>query len=241
MKNILRISIVFLAFLIIGFKPLLSQSYEFVRADTLVRATVDDLIVSYAECKNISASAKSTKVRVSPVTLVAGHKYVFCAPGQCYPESETISESGAFNLNAGESTGNYFTLDLNVNNIPGTSTLAVRFFNDNNITDYIEYNATYVVTVTSVEDGKESAYVSILSYPNPATNFINLKYNIPFASNNVKCSIYNSAGSFVTSLPVAGQEGNLNINTSALVSGNYYFVFVNGNQKIVDGNFSVMR
>jgi hypothetical protein len=214
--------------------------------DTLIRSPIyDGNIVNEfkatAECKNISSTTKSTKVRITPISLSTGHQYAFCAPGQCYPVSEVMSESEPFDLATNETTGNYFSLDLYVYEHPGTSRLTVRFYDVNNSSDFIEYQVTFVALASSVEDGDNLAQVSILSYPNPATNFVYLKYNFPFASNNVKCNIYNYAGSFIASLPVSGQEGNLNFNTSVLVNGSYYYVFVKGNQKIIDGNFTVMR
>ncbi|MFA6570760.1 MAG: T9SS type A sorting domain-containing protein [Bacteroidota bacterium] len=246
MKIFLRVSIVFFVLLIIGIIPLYSQSYQLVRADTLITSPIFDGNIenefkATAELKNISSTTKTTKVRITPIYMTPGHKYAYCAPGQCYPETDTTSESQPWEMETNTTTGNYFTLDFYVYGHPGISCLTIKFFDANNPNDKIEYGTCCNALPSSVEDGDGLATVTVMSYPNPATNFVNLKYNFPFASSNIKCNIYNYAGSFISYLPVAGQAGNLNINTSELINGSYYYVFVKGNQKIIDGNFTVLH
>lgn len=75
------------------------------------------------------------------------------------------------------------------------------------------------------------------AYPNQAKNLVN--FELDEAVENAELIIYNSMDSVVLKKGCYGK--NISVNTKSLVSGNYYFHLIFGNQRISSGSFIITK
>ncbi len=245
MKKTLQIMALFTFLMIFSFANSLSQSLELTGPendpDIISCDPEDNMVESEPIVKNTTNSELNFRVSITPVHLVDGHKFSMCDMNTCYPEyTEYFVTPQNNTLAAGASSGHSIYIYLSPNGVKGTTELKIRFFNVDNVDDYVEYTVKFAVGPIDVNNQQIVKFGLESLMPNPANNFINLKFN---SSNqlNVNLKVYTENGSLVKSIVIPTQSSSYLMNTEDLQNGRYYFIMNKGTDKPEQGNFIISR
>ena len=75
-------------------------------------------------------------------------------------------------------------------------------------------------------------------FPNPASDYINIKIDPGLNLNNKSLSVFNSMGKMVMGIPMI-RSNQMKINTSGLSCGMYFICITDNNKIITAGKFIV--
>ncbi len=81
----------------------------------------------------------------------------------------------------------------------------------------------------------------IICYPNPSTDVISFKYNLPEDSNKGEIRIYNSIGQKIRSITLTAQSGIERSSFAYLPSGIYYYNLVVNNSTLLADKFVINK
>lgn len=173
------------------------------------------------------------KVRRITVDTVPGTENYFCWE-QCYipstnvsPTSITIDPSDRFDL---------FYADYKPHGNAGTSTLIYCFYDENNEVDSVCATVRFTASPVGIQDvfmGNESGISE--SYPNPATEMVNINYALHQGWQKAELLIYNMLGSMAAQVDLKDDQGTLKLDVSSLPTGMYFYTLM------VDGNAAGTR
>ena len=241
MKLSIRLSIFFAIIFMLNIYTSNSQSLQIISADTLVTGTSADGAQSVSVCKNISSSDKNIRLKIHVISMTQGHKYSICDLTQCWPETDVdLTTNVSFTLQPNATTGSYITLHLIPYDKVGVTKLSVRFFIDNNESDFAEYTATFNITAVGVEEDNTSTQLINL-YPNPANGYINFDMSKYSNYNSGTIEIYNSLGTLEKSIALNSLTDKLTININDLSVGTYLLVVKSNGNKLVSQPFMIYR
>jgi len=246
MFNSLRRVAIFISIILFSVQHTFSQSFELLLPEDLpdhqYGMPEDPLLTSSPEIKNISGFTLYYKIGVAPVSLTPGHLFAVCDCDACYAPSDGYYETpGACELLTDLTSGAFLHIYLYPNNTEGISTLNVRFFNLDDSSDDLIYQAIFHVGGTDVNEPQVISLSLADILPNPASDKIiikNMKLNIQ--KSNI-LSIYNSAGILTETIALGRNMNEIILNTSDYTEGAYYYnIIVDGNiQKT--GRFIISR
>jgi len=189
--------------------------------------------------KNTSSNTVSYKVRQQTINLLGNSSRYFCFAGSCYSPYTTISQS-AKTLTPNEVSvlsdfsthyKPYAYVSGSLVTYPGTSVVAYTVFDENTPADSTYFIIKYtVIDVTSINDNENKSSISN-AYPNPASDFFFIDYNISNA-NMAQIEVMNLLGSTVLSQELSISASKAKIDISNFVSGVYFY------NLIVDGSIT---
>ena len=154
---------------------------------------------------------------------------------------EVVSENG--NIVFSKDYGNFYTFDK----------ARILVTNDGNLLEVSGNRIVLGTPFTIIEyfalpgymmpTGVRSATIEPLNspFPNPATTFINLPYQLPDQEKQGIVHIYNTAGQLIQSLPVDNFADYVQFNTTNLPTGNYVYNLQVSNQLIQGYTFIVSK
>ncbi len=202
--------------------------------DTVVIAgdPADEELIFHAILTNNGDDLDTIKVRRRYIHLIEGSSHQLCW-GLCYaPNSDSIFVSPQYVvLESGQSSGEFdFSGHYFPDGIIGISLIEYTFFNINNEDEEI----TVVVKYTTSPDGiidqiMADGFVSDI-YPNPATHFINLDYELTSKVNNANIRIMNLLGSVVKNVEIDKNSTGLRLDISTLTNGVYFYSVIINNE-----------
>ena len=208
--------------------------------DTVVIAgNPDDAeLVFHAILTNNSDDSVTFKVQRRFIHLLDETSHYFCW-GLCYlPNHDSVFVSPSYiGLNAGQSTtdydfaGHYESVyqDSTINVI-GTSIVEYKFFNVDNEDEFVTVVVKFVTTPDGIIDQiMADGFISDM-YPNPATHFINLDYELTSKVNNANIRIVNLLGSVVKNVEIDKNSTNLRLDISNLTKGVYFYSVIINNE-----------
>jgi hypothetical protein len=178
-------------------------------------------MVSHAMVKNDGAASKQVKVRKIEISLIPGTTNTFCW-GLCFPPTTYVSPS-PIAISAGATDTSDFSGDYTPNGQIGTSLIAYKFFNINDLNDTVMVVVSYNATGVGISNVSENKVIFSNAYPNPANSYTVFNYNLPLSSTNPKIVIRDLLGSVVGESMLSGNRGNAVISTSELKSGIYFY------------------
>lgn len=220
-------------------QALYSQDLEIVNSpETVLTATTGDLYISnYIYVKNKSFLIKKVKVKRVIEELAPGQSTVFCFAGYCYLPEQDISET--LEMKGGETTSQIFALNPKLEDIyghPGTSKITYVIYNADNPEENISIQLTYHVTATTdIRPGFDGLSVTALSnsFPSPAVDNARIDYNIAQSYSNASLTVYNLIGNPMQTVRIDAPKGSVNIPTTSLNAGVYFYSIVVDGKKIV--------
>jgi len=153
----------------------------------------------------------------NPDSIVIARDTVILAPGG------STSEEGF--------SGHYVNEDWNkpIGAI-GTSLIEYTFFNVDNEDEYVTVVAKFVTAPDGVIDQiMADGFISDM-YPNPATHFINLDYELTSKVNSASIRVMNLLGSVVKNVEIDKNSTNLRLDISNLTKGVYFYSVIINNE-----------
>jgi hypothetical protein len=181
----------------------------------------------HAIVHNNSGNGMNIKVRRTQIEIVDGTLNQFYWK-VLYAPSIDESSNYLFVPDGGSSE----TTDFYGRYIPsskhGTSTVEYTFYNKDNEDQNVKVTVKYWASPEGIaEDAMKGGHISDI-YPNPATNTVNLDYNLPAGLDAVEVSIVNLLGAVVKKAVATRDENKLTMNISELEAGIYFYsVLVN--------------
>lgn len=168
------------------------------------------------------------KVRRNQIEVVDGTSNQYFWAGVLNAPSMDESDKYLFVPAGGESEEGAFYGRYIPSSKMGTSTIEYTFFNKDNEAQNVKVLVKYWASPDGIaEDAMQGGSISDI-YPNPATNTVNLDYNIPAGLNSAKVIIVNLLGAVVKEAGVERSENKLTMDVSGLESGIYFYsVLVN--------------
>ena len=162
----------------------------------------------------------------------------YCECNTCYNNDFNALPTGAQCADLmldGSSVQWYLTVDPNGQ----AMTTGQWIIKVDNITDNITDTLVYTAYMpTAVE--KVSYNASVNNYPNPANNVMIVEYELTNVNAPV-LSVYNVVGSKVATYSLNGLNGRLNVNTSDLQNGMYFYTIEEEGQRVFIQKFNVVH
>lgn len=186
-------------------------------------------MVLYANLHNNTANAMNIKVSRKEIHLIDGTFSQICWAGLCY--SPVVDTSVNYQLVAagGSSADEDFSGHYAPNGNIGTSIVEFTFYN----IDDPSINVSVVVKFWAspegiAEDAMKGGSISEI-YPNPATNFVNLDFNLTPSVKQAKVRVINLLGSVVKEADIERGTNQMKLDISGLDNGVYFYsVIING-------------
>jgi len=173
------------------------------------------------------------------IVLLEGTTTSYCWGTSCFPPNNTDTIDVARDtvvLAAGEATpegkfsGHYLAEDFGQLDVIGTSMVEYKFFNAENPDENVTVVVKFVTTPDGIVDQlMNNAFISDL-YPNPATSFVNINYDLPQEVTSASVRIVNILGSVVKNEVLNKNATSLRMDISDLTNGVYFYSIVINNE-----------
>ncbi|MBN2175958.1 MAG: T9SS type A sorting domain-containing protein [Bacteroidales bacterium] len=184
-------------------------------------------IASYIYVTNNDGQPVDVHVKRIVTHVLPGTVNYFCW-GACFPPDVNQSIN-PITIGAGATNSTDFIGDLEPNGQAGISYISYVFFDASDASNYSTVNVQYNTMVTGIDDF-QAVEPSVIAYPNPANNFVNIDYD-NLVNQNARIVIYDLLGSVVKEINVTDNNGSIkNINTSTLNEGIYFYSLVINNE-----------
>jgi len=205
--------------------------------DTVVlEGTPDAEMVFHSILTNNSADLDTIMITRRYIDILDSVSHALCW-GLCYPPNfdSIFSPNGYVCLESGQSSSEF---DFSAHYTPyteytpsgfiGTSLVEYTFYNKNDEGESLTVVAKYVTTPDAIVENILNNITVSEVYPNPATNFVNIDYELPGEVSTASVKIVNLLGSVVMEQQVDTRNSNLRMNISELDGGIYFYsLFVN--------------
>ena len=179
-------------------------------------------IVAHAKVHNNTDKDMNIKVSRERLQMVDGASSQFCW-GLCYPPD--TEDSPQYHLvKAGEASpdeqfsGHYLPYGS-----LGDSYVRYTFYNMDNIGQSVSVVVKYMGTPTGIaEEAMRNGSISEL-YPNPATTYVSLDYQLTNEVNTAEVKVYNLLGAVVRNADLENNGNRLRLDVSDLKNGIYFY------------------
>jgi len=188
----------------------------------------DAEIVFHAVLTNNTSEAINIMVVRKRLEILDGANSQFCW-GLCYPPATDTSGQYIL-LKAGESSDDEaFSGHYIPSGVIGTSSIEYTFYNMDNPDVKVSVVANYKGSPAGIaEEAMVGGSVSEI-YPNPASNFVNIDYELTSEVTQANVKVFNLLGAEVKSANLIQSGNKLRMDISDLESGIYFYsVIVNG-------------
>lgn len=186
-------------------------------------------LVLYANLHNNTDRDMNIKVARQEISLVEGAMSQICWAGLCYAPDTDTSVNSQVVLAGGTSADEDFSGHYLPNGNIGTSLVEFIFYNINDPSISVSVVVKYWASPQSIaEDAMRGGSISEI-YPNPASNFINLDFNLTPAVKQAKVRVVNILGSVVKEADIDRGNNQLRMDVSDLDNGVYFYtILING-------------
>lgn len=199
--------------------------------DTLVISPANDTIeelVFDAILHNSSDRDVSVKVVRERIVLLTDTEDYFCW-GACYPAH--IDSSGmAMVIPAGGQSGDIdFQAHYSFHGVIGVSIIKYTFYDEITPGDQISIIVKYDTRVDGINETIFNNISVSNIYPNPATNYVSMDYDLPREIETASVKIVNLLGSVIKEQQIEAGTGKLTLDISDINDGIYFYsLTVNG-------------
>jgi len=185
-------------------------------------------IVFHAVVHNMTVSWMEIKVRRNQIEMVDSSSSYFCW-GACFPDDIVESPDSILIPSGGSSVDTAFSGRYMPNTKIGTSIVEYMFYNADNEDQFVKVLVKYRASPEGIADIlMRGGNISEL-YPNPATKFVSVDFDLPAKVKSASIRIVNLFGSVLKVLDVEHGTNKLTVDVSGLESGIYFYtVLLNG-------------
>ncbi|MDO9510496.1 MAG: T9SS type A sorting domain-containing protein [Bacteroidales bacterium] len=187
------------------------------------------------EMTNNDAMDKNIMVKKVHGIQTAGTANYFCW-GACFDPSIFVSDP--VYLYTGQSS-NEFSVHYMPNNNLGTSEVKYVIWDADNRADSIWFTMQFDATDVGIEHPATTSKLS--AYPNPASNQVNISYQLPVSAKTATLRIVNLTGQEVYNTRLNGNKGIQNINISILSPGMYIYALYADGKPITSQKLTINR
>jgi hypothetical protein len=182
----------------------------------------------YFRIVNLTNDTLRLAANRSVYDMTAGHGSFFCWDF-CYDSTGTTSVD-PIAIAPNDTTRFAQYIVFRPNGIDGYSEVTMDFININDGNDAISITYQYSVGgVMSIEQKINPGTALSRPYPNPASDRVNIDYDLPAGIERAQISIFNLIGQKMKTVDLQGIAGTANIETSQLRSGIYFmYLMVDG-------------
>ncbi|MEP7170645.1 MAG: T9SS type A sorting domain-containing protein [Bacteroidota bacterium] len=164
-----------------------------------------------------------------------GHESLFCWGINCYSANTNTSTYQDTIENSSTGDLGFARCDLNDYFHPGLSRITYCWYDVNNISDSVclEFDYNIVATAVGIHQIFNSAtdFIS-LPQPNPADGATTIVYHLNRKNSESKIIFYNVIGSKMQEVKLDDSKQSIQLNTSALQPGVYYYSLISGGKAI---------
>ena len=191
----------------------------------------NDLNIGFdGHINNISSSTKSVTILREVETIPAGAESYFCTLGACVPPNVN-KKTGDVAANSQDVAQFHYVPRGNI-----TDATVVWLYTYEGGTQEARLTLEYhVIDDTGINS--QLAKNSFLAYPNPANQNVSISYNV---SERSEIIFYNIVGKQVKSILVDAGTRNIEVETSSLPSGTYFYSMIS-NSKITETKRLVIK
>lgn len=201
-------------------------------AEITLTAHADSGMASFVglDVLNTGSVPLNIKCAREVITEVPGTENSFCW-GLCY-SATTDTSTIALKIDAGESSSS-FSGDYLPGGYTGTTTVKYIFYDLANPDDQVTFILNYKATTESeiADHNIDMAFSPV--YPNPANQLATIDYAANTAEDNVKFVLFDLFGSVVKEIEITEPSGSLNVNTSGLTEGIYFYSLLVNNESFL--------
>lgn len=186
-------------------------------------------IVAYANLHNNTGHDMNIKVARKKIDIIDGTMSQICWAGLCYSPMVDTSVLSQVVVAGGSSSDEDFSGHYLPNGHMGTSIIEFTFYNVDNPTEFVSVNVYFVIEYAGIaEDAMHGGSISEI-YPNPATNYVNLDFDLTPSVKQAKVRVINLLGSVVKEVEIEKSTNQLKLDVSDLDNGVYFYsVIING-------------
>lgn len=195
--------------------------------DNLQKVVCDTFAV-----KNISTNSIVTRCQRSVVTAVAGSENQFCWGSGCFGVGTSTSPLLQSPTIAPSALENTFVGDYLPHLTAGSTTIQYLFYDNANGTDSVSVTVIYNIAPNGISELSKIGGNISAAYPNPANDFVSIKYDINEFSQKGKIVIYDMLGKAVKEIELTDKQGVSKINISDLIEGVYFYSFSVDNKTV---------
>lgn len=188
--------------------------------DTIILWGSDSLIETKVYVTNASDTDRLVMLKKTELVMVAGTYNYFCW-GVCYPQGN--ESTSPVLIPAGTTDFLNFVCHYFYQGNPGTSIIRYTFYTIDNINDSVCINVTYNAFTGVGIAGLDVTTKISAPYPNPATGFFNLSYNLCSETDaHYTAVIQNLQGSVMQQELLNAVKGSQRIDVTGLSAGMYF-------------------
>jgi len=252
MKKFISLLVIFLLF---GMSVTFSQSFVLknhngveLKNDTLYKVNVPNIneeVVLDLYLKNKSSNTIVTKCKkmYSDVVNCDANTNMFCFAGMCYGPTTMISPSTA-SIVAGDIDSGFAAHYTYEGDIDCCSEIRYTFYDTLNVSDSVTIRVVWQYGTNNCHAGvNELADYKVKisnAYPNPAFESVSFDYQFENIL-NAELQIYNIYGALVSKHSLNNSNGKININTTDLNNGIYFYSFISDKGILSSGKFAVSK
>jgi hypothetical protein len=195
----------------------------------------DTELVFEAILTNNSEDTVAFKLQRRLILLLDGTTTSYCWGTSCFPPNnmdsidvarDTVLLAPNQATPEGKFSGHYLAEDFGELTVVGTSMIEYKFFNEEDEDDNVTVVVKFVTTPDGIVDQlMNNAFISDL-YPNPATSFVTINYDLPQEVTNASVRIINILGSVVKNEVMNKNATSLRMDISDLTNGVYFYSIV---------------
>lgn len=228
-KILLSIAILLVAFSV-NAQIFTLTSDDVALGDTITIFPEDETATSipfYALLHNNSDNNINVAVARTRVTMIGDASDYFCW-GACYPPFTDTSSVNIL-VNAGSTSpagDDGFVAHYDIHDAVGISVVKYRFYNVDNHDEFVEVVVKYNTAPDGISEHILSKIEISSAYPNPASNYVDIDYNLPAEVESASIKVMSLLGSVVKESNITDSMGKLRLNVSDLNSGVYFYSVV---------------
>lgn len=230
-KIILSISLIIFTFCYVN-----AQSFSLTWEDEAIGDTVAlfpdsaeaTVMVFEAIVNNISDHGINVKVVRNEIFTVENTLNYFCW-GVCYTPAIDTSGMYMFVDKGGSSAAGDYSAHYEIHETVGLSIIEYTFYNMDDPSENIKVVLKFDTSPDGIDENiLKNTWVSDI-YPNPASNQINVDYNMPIEVDEASVKIVNLLGSVVKEQKIDTRASNMKMDIFDLKGGIYFYsMYING-------------
>lgn len=174
---------------------------------------------------NKTSDSVNIKVARNDILIMEGSVNYFCWEA-CYPPPIDISGLYMTIPAGGYSEDSDFSGHYEINETIGISLVEYTFYNMDNPFENVKIVVKYDSFITGIHDNILSNIRLSEAYPNPATNFVTIDYDMPSEVDEASVRIVNILGSVVNEQIIESGNKKLRLDVSDLKDGIYFYSII---------------
>lgn len=180
-------------------------------------------IVFQAIVHNNTNNGSNIKVLRNEILMLEGTSSYFKWGPSYFNDTTNLSPNYEFVPAGGSSVSGKFSGNYKINGAVGVSIIEYTFFNKDNTDENVKIVVKFDSSPEAIDENiLKNTWISEI-YPNPATNFVAIDYDIPLEVNEASVRIVNLLGSVLQEQKIDASNNSLKMNIQDMRRGIYFY------------------